>query len=636
MELFSSSNLGAVYGLSKNVAPPPVSLAISILLIMGVHGFGLLILRLVGLKDFTQYRWLRWNGIVIGAAALQFFLYPLALAGFFSRINAQAIAMGVIIFGAIQCRQSVKSCLLHNGRHSVNEAANNNLGEKVLEIIFYVIFVGLGLLSLGPITEADSLNYHIGVALDILNTGKFTFAPEWFHSRLAGGGEVLISLGLSLGAEQFSSLLQFSGLIGIIGIFKHGSCLVSKKWSLLCILSAISSPILIAWVASPKPFLLPIAMTTCAFTSVVFLLKENDDSYLEYKGRNVYGLICLLVMTAAVTKINFMVSGAMVGIFALMRMIKKREAVNAVLISLLMCILIIAPPIIWKHYHYGGSEILGYISPFPGNWPGMQEFEKALREHRESSIMFPFSLLIPSGIGQITTIIGIGIYLVLNGLIHIKKKEHKSAACVVMITTLLLYFLGQHSSRFFLEPFIWLLILTLVASEYKESIALKIYEHGIMLQGILVCAIIGYGVIALTVGSISQKHHEQVMNQFANGYSEMMWADSVLPADARLIVKLRSLALSPRFFVASDWQSYIRSNSDQKIVYENLTNNKYPNFIIFTTNHFERPDMKNCNGELFAGPFVSRVATRNPFNSGVIYDVWIVKLKHEDSSCEIQ
>ena len=247
------------------------------------------------------------------------------------------------------------------------------------------------------------------------------------------------------------------------------------------------------------------------------MLFRSDDSYLEYKGRNIYGLICLLVMTAAVTKINFMVSGAIVGIFALMRMIKKKEAVNAVLISLSMCIMIIVPPIIWKHYHYGGSEIMEYISPFPGNWPGMQEFEKALREHRESSIMFPLSLLIPSGLGQITTIIGIGVYLAIIGLLNIKKYEHKSALFVVIVTILLLYFLGQHSSRFFLEPFIWLLILTLVASESKESIVLKIYKHGIMLQGILVCAIIGYGVITLTVGSISPKYHQKVMSQFANG-----------------------------------------------------------------------------------------------------------------------
>ena len=42
--------------------------------------------------------------------------------------------------------------------------------------------------------------------------------PEWFTGLQAGIGEVLISLGFSIGSEQFGSLVQFTSIISISGI----------------------------------------------------------------------------------------------------------------------------------------------------------------------------------------------------------------------------------------------------------------------------------------------------------------------------------------------------------------------------------------------------------------------------------
>jgi hypothetical protein len=41
-----------------------------------------------------------------------------------------------------------------------------------------ILIVGLGLLALAPVTDADSLDYHVGVALAVLNSGTFPVAPE--------------------------------------------------------------------------------------------------------------------------------------------------------------------------------------------------------------------------------------------------------------------------------------------------------------------------------------------------------------------------------------------------------------------------------------------------------------------------
>ncbi|EMY23680.1 PF07220 domain protein [Leptospira interrogans serovar Australis str. 200703203] len=44
--------------------------------------------------------------------------------------------------------------------------------NKFLNLFIKLLLVAYGLLALCPVTNADSLDYHIGVAIEILNQGK--------------------------------------------------------------------------------------------------------------------------------------------------------------------------------------------------------------------------------------------------------------------------------------------------------------------------------------------------------------------------------------------------------------------------------------------------------------------------------
>jgi hypothetical protein len=176
-------------------------------------------------------------------------------------------------------------------------------------LVIPLLVGGLGLLALAPITDADSLAYHVSVAIGMLNTGAFPSAPEWFQGRLAGAGEVLIGLGLSIGAEQFGSLLQFLGLVGIIGILRHGGWSDQNR-QIPVLLVLLSCPVLIPHVTSPKPFLLPIAMTTTALFLAITFLHRGDQLAKSDRRVEIYLLVCLLVMTASTNKLNFLLSSA--------------------------------------------------------------------------------------------------------------------------------------------------------------------------------------------------------------------------------------------------------------------------------------------------------------------------------------
>ena len=92
-------------------------------------------------------------------------------------------------------------------------------------------FFTLFLIAAAPITHADSIYYHLNSASHILFTGKFNTEILPFEDKVAGSGEIIIALGLSLGLQQFGGLLQYSALLSLMPIFKYNK-LKDKKFSL--------------------------------------------------------------------------------------------------------------------------------------------------------------------------------------------------------------------------------------------------------------------------------------------------------------------------------------------------------------------------------------------------------------------
>ena len=101
----------------------------------------------------------------------------------------------------------------------------------------------------------------------------FSDRSFWFHSRQAGYGEILISLGLANGAEQYGSLIQFAGLLVIFGMVKKQ---IDKNKKLInnysLLFALLSSPILIFLISTNKPQLMSSGLLSMAFCIVFFIL----------------------------------------------------------------------------------------------------------------------------------------------------------------------------------------------------------------------------------------------------------------------------------------------------------------------------------------------------------------------------
>lgn len=600
----------------------------SILLLIGVWRFGSLILSLLRQPLGGIWPVLSYHSGLVGLAALSCIVFPMALLGIFNRTTATALASFLAIlgaFGVLTGLQSARSWMVeweHSGvPTTISRACIGMLG-------------GYLLLALAPVTDADSLDYHVGVALKILNDSSLPADPAWFHGRLAGSGETLIALGLAIGAEQFGALLQWMGLASIVTmVLTVRSASLSKSqgvttdhrgWLLLLLLS---TPVFVAWVASPKPMLLPGAMTTLALCISHYMFTTQVDQSVRMAAIS-FALIFSLLLVAVCMKFSFMLSAGLITGLTLLYQSRRNRLFLALLVLVFSTSVVYLPFLIWKWLSFGGTPLELLVNPLPGAWTGTSEFISYLRSYRDSTLPFPLSLVVPTGLGNLTTVLGLGLPLII--IVIFNKRVLKNHLILMAgLMTVFGVILGQVTSRFFLEPYYWCILGILMSGSLAHSQIsdLTIPKILVTLQGLSVAAMILFGITTISFGSLSPELRTQVMRLAANDYRAMRWVDEVLPSNAVVLSELRSMALIPRQSYSTDFKNFTAANSADRNIYLSTIDWTDAPFYLLTTQVTPDAIPPECLGEMFAGPLSNETGTRNPWNRGTSYQVWLYEVK---------
>mgnify|MGYP001617940479 FL=1 len=145
-------------------------------------------------------------------------------------------------------------------------------------------------------------------------------------------------------------------------------------------------------------------------------------------------------------------------------------------------------------------------------------------------------------------------------------------------------------------------------------------------QAVLTISFGFYGAVTLVPGAFTAAWRDGVMDRYANGYSVMKWADSVLPADAVLLSTHRSVALAPREVVPMDWATYVNFDTAEPLPYLVRLKERGISHMLVIGDLGNSGPFKRCLGTTLVGPGYGRPATRNPFNAGEQYTAWIVEI----------
>ena len=593
------------------------SILVSILLLVGNYFIGKKIAD-KWLSDFgLNTSFFNFHYVLLGNIILNIFIQYLILFGYANSFNIKTAGIILILFGIFSLYNERKK-IATNSYNYYLQLIKSNYSIKLIVLLLLGFFI----IALAPITNADSLDYHIGIPLSILKNGHFVWQPTWFHQGLSGIGENSILLSLVINAEQFPTLLQVASIFSILGLFfynEEGRSLAPKGYRSLLILIFLSVPVLLFLASSPKPQLAGIALSSFLFVNIV--LKKINLTRI-----NLFILFILLFYIIAI-KLNFIFSSFVLFIALLIEGKKKiikfsrNEIVKTVIIILFSFIFVLGP--IYYKSLISGLDLSSYLYPIPKYYPGQKYFLEYLKNYDDVKLFFPLSLILPSSFGVYSMILGFNLLIII--FLLYKNKVETKYLFYILFLCILSYMLGQRTSRFYFESLVWLLLLINLYSKRKfNSIYLKYSVYSVTF---LQLAILLYSSYSLTSGVISKSQREKVLISKANGYTLAKWANLKLPDTARILIDHRSLALFNQKVYSSDWVNYIENKTNQDKFYTDYLKKENVKYVLIIGDKQEDSKLFSYCDSLVFGPFIGQVATRNPFNSGKKYNAWIYTSK---------
>ena len=594
--------------LSENI--PLFELFISLILLTGLHYLGYLIFKIKNLKNLVgTISETKYQQVLISTNLILIFLFPVVLFFKSSDIIIFILSTGLILLGLFQTQKFIFNQILKT-------KFKIKFDYDMIINIFLVVFF---LISIAPVTHSDSLDYHLEASKFIAKYGYFPDKLNNYHFLLIGAGEALMSLSFIFKSQQFGNIIQFSGLVSLIGILKR-----NKKNSLYYSLILLSTPVIIFLASSPKPQLFSIASNVF----LVALIYKNREVLFKREELNYLLVLVLTILINSInTKFSFILSSFIIVIFSLYVVYNNNYLKNYLILSIIFFILFYFPFLYWKSITWGGSLYNYLINPFPINLFGIENFREYLNNYGRNNNYL--KLIFPKNIGSLTESIGLIFFL----LFFIKKLKKKmiiiiffTFAFFVIVTN----FFGQLTGRFLIEPFFWLLI---IFSIEKISIN-KPFKILTIIQSSFVFVFLLYGVYILTPGVLNKKLYEKVMKNTANGYSLINWAEKKIITGDKYILLQRSSGISENS-ISTTFTYYIDKDSSEQINYFlKIIAEHNPKYLVSKVDVKDNLIFKECIEKLiFYENNVGRYTARNPMNIGKEYNGYIYKLKDPLELC---
>lgn len=569
-------------------------------------------ISLTCLFDFIGRR--IWKSEEVFARALYFFAGQLVFTwvillisclGFAHQLIFQIINSSIVLwffsFYLSQCRirNSIEK-LIQFYHYQVS-----NTYKKLCFWLFITALIAWSIISISPPTDADSLDYHLGVPLNILNNHSIIFDSGHLHFRMFGFSEMLNVFGLANGCPQWSAAIQWIGFLWLLRLISESHNGFNKITICLIFLGL---PVLLSLLPSQKNLMNGIACTSICFLSLVIYSNKLNKSLLT---------VWILASSFALgLKYSFLISGCLLFILLMYKNRTSLRFIHFVLLLISLC-----PLIIVKYVRFNDpiSPLLSFLSPHPNELA--IRFTYFLKHYADSGFSFPICLFLPQSFGSLSTILGLNLVGFL--LIYFLFKNYKAESIIIISLCFLIILGGQKTSRFFLEPLFWLLPLAFV--ELKNHPKKRIIFNYFSFQFYLMLPLVLVASVDLGWGLSSNAARENLMQKSSSYYEESKWVNEFLPKSAHIATDIRSRSFLKIESLPFEYIFFYQAKDSTKM--SQLLKEKYKTDFLVLSDEVNNLDFKKqFAGKLIAGPKKFKTATRNPFNKKE-YQVSVYALK---------
>jgi hypothetical protein len=587
----------------------PYSLFASFLLLLGNFSLGHFFLKIKIInKIINQISNVNFQKILIGQIILIFFIF----------ISIIFIGNAKTIFSFFLYLNFFLLICFFFEIFFFNSYILNISFKKKNSLYFYILLLVLILyffLASSPITDADSLDYHFGSAINLLKYNEYILPKEWLTLAQSGAGEVLIGLGLFLGAEQYSSLIQFSGMFSICGVLLR----VSEKnkifkSSYFLPLIVLTSPVLLFLGNTAKPQLF---FSACLLISLSIIFRD------EWKKNIIisYVIINVLIFICIIGKFSFNLSGFLIWLLATIRIINIKNTLKLLLITTVSFFIIYLPYIYWKWSQYGGNFFLYFLSPFPLHLPGYNFFFSHVKS--PSEFKFPYFLFTTNSLSTISETLGFSSLIFLYFIFCKKNIE-----IYMIIFICILYLIGANlyaspNARYFLDILLWLAFGLKYVKNYKY---LKFLNFLYLMQIFIIIFCLLYSVYNFFPGSFTQQKYLFVKNKYANEYAGIKWVEKEL-LNEKVVIFSRSTSVYSGTSISGSFINF--TTPEQSLYYKNLIKEKEVKYYATFGKSPRLEYFEGCIKGLYRFKNdVGNSAVRNPFAKKTSYNGYIYHLDY--------
>ena len=445
--------------------------------------------------------------------------------------------------------------------------------------IIYLLLVSYCILSLSPITDPDSLDYHVTIPQYIISYEDNQFPNYWLTSQLSGICEILLIYGLAIGALNFSQILQFTSLLFIILIilnFRLKKNIDNEKILYIC-LCILTIPAVVFLISTSKPQIFPIAINFIALILTCFYLTKNDN---KLNSKYFFIIIYLLFVTTQI-KYSFYLSSGLIVLLTVYELYKKNYSINKIIIICFLCFsFVILPREIYEYLYFNPNIFYNFFNAHTDLFSS-KEYNLTLKTNTGNTRLIPIWMFIPKSLSQITYSLGV-VILYLFFIINFKFNKK-----ILIISTSYIFIgliLAQPVGRFFIEPFLWLLFFSIFNFKIYFKKLNVIFERIIILYSALFFIILSFFALNLFKANFGDEIYEEVLTKNADGFTLYKWANDILPDNAVLISTHRAHAFYKNKVISYEFRNFKNSYSeDGKEYYLDSIINENQEFIMYTS-----------------------------------------------------
>ncbi len=489
-----------------------------------------------------------------------------------------------------------------------NDTALNNVWIKI-GILTYLIIIFM------PVTDADSLDYHLGAPLTWYKNQSFVLIKDWLMIRQYGSGEIINYFGIINGIDNLNACLNFIFLIFLIRLTKN---ILKTDNQILFSLIILSIPLNLFLFPSQKPMF----YFMIAWTIIFICLLEKKKIQKNFILVNFFNLSFITL-----SKLSFLIYSVPLWFYLLFNknINKELPASNFILFSGLIFIIFCLPFYFFNFQNYSNpiSPIFDeFIVPLLGGKisPETINFSKFTRTYYGTTvnhwIEYITNFFITLSPGKISTVLGISFIFFINKKIKDFLKNKNVLLLLVIISLILIS--GQYQPRYYFAPYV-LLIFYLLKSFYQKEI-FNIKQILVKLQFLIIIFIMLIFSLINFPSIFSQKFRHATLSNNAFEYNENIWLnqkkiEGTIFTDLRTrifmenenIFDQRLKYIDDKNFIKDEINYLLKNDQIDYVFYDNDLKNESVRKILI--NLKKCADKKNLETVNF-----NYNVSRNPFN----------------------